>query len=860
MEILIIGGVAAGTKAAAKLKRADRSTNVTLITKDRDISYAGCGLPYYIGGIIEAPEDLIVNTPQKFEALTGVHVLTGRTATAVDSEKKQVTALNSSTNETEIYPYDKLIIATGASSIIPPIKGTTLQGVFKLRVPNDAIEARDYIKANQIKKAVVVGGGFIGLEAADNLKEQGLDVTVIDFAPQIMPNVLDPEMAGYVKKHLQKNGIKVITGTKAEEIIGEGAVTAIKTSAGTLPAGIVILSVGIRPNTAFLEDTGIQMVKGTILTDRHLHTSVDDIYAAGDCAMVTNRITGQAYWSPMGSSANMEARTLAQILMGTQKEYLGVLGTGAVKLPGLNCGRTGLTEAAAKSAGYSVETVTVVTDDKAHYYPDSSFFITKLIADQNTHKLLGIQVLGSGAVDKMTDIAVTGISMGAKLEDFDNLDFTYAPPFSTAIHPFLQAVYVLLNKLNGDFISMTPAEYLAGAAEEYRVIDTNPQPAIHGATHVDLTKVNGPVDGLDPDEKLLLVCARGKRAYFLQNRLKFYGYHNTKVLEGGITFNDVRVSGNEASVSEEEITRVKAFGFLRDKTTPNKFNGRVITRNGKITAEENRAITEAAELYGSGEITMTSRLTIEIQGVPFENIDPLREYLMNAGLETGGTGSKVRPVVSCKGTTCQYGLIDTFALSDEIHERFYKGYHTVLLPHKFKIAVGGCPNNCVKPDLNDLGVIGQRIPEIALEQCRGCKICGVEKSCPVDAAKVVDGKIQISEEQCNHCGRCVGKCAMHAADQYTDGYRIYIGGRWGKKIAKGRFLDKIFTDKEEVLDTIEKAILLFREQGITGERFSDTIERIGFETVQEQLLSNDLLNRKEENLKAQKHLKGGATC
>lgn len=171
---------------------------------------------------------------------------------------------------------------------------------------------------------------------------------------------------------------------------------------------------------------------------------------------------------------------------------------------------------------------------------------------------------------------------------------------------------------------------------------------------------------------------------------------------------------------------MKALGFLKDKRTPDKFNGRVITRNGKITAEEARTIAEAAELYGSGEVTMTSRLTMEIQGVPFDNIEPLREYLMQAGLETGGTGSKVRPVVSCKGTTCQYGLIDTFALSEEIHERFYHGYREVKLPHKFKIAVGGCPNNCVKPDLNDLGIIGQRVPQIDLEKCRGCRTCQIE--------------------------------------------------------------------------------------------------------------------------------------
>lgn len=860
MKALIIGGVAAGTKTAAKLKREDRSIEVTVITRDQDISYAGCGLPYYVGGMIESRDELIVNTPQKYSGLTGVEVRTGKEAVALDAAKKEVTVKDVQTGNTEVCPYDKLVIAVGASASKLPVEGAELPGVFTMRTPDDAEAIRTYADENGVKKAVVIGAGFIGLEAAENLKAKGISVTVIDFAPQILPNILDPEMAAYAKKHLLNEGVRVITGTSAEKILGTDKVSGVKTSAGTLACEMLIMAAGIRPNTEFLNDSGIEMFKGTILVDNQMKTSLEDVYAAGDCVMVTNRITGKRQWSPMGSSANMEGRTLAQILAGAQKSYPGVLGTGIVKLPGLNVGRTGLTEEQAREAGYDVETVLVPSDDKAHYYPDSSFFITKLIADRATRKLLGVQVFGPGEVDKMIDIAVMGINMGAVLEDFENADFAYAPPFSTAIHPFVQAVYVLINKLDGTFVSMTPAEYAAGKAKGYRVVDVQPEPAIRGAFYVNLAQVRGEIEGLDKKERLLLVCARGRRAYFLQNRMRYYGYENTVVLEGATFFNDVKVENGDAPVSKEEETRVKALGFLKDKRTPDKFNGRVITRNGKITAEEARVIAEASEKYGSGEVTMTSRLTMEIQGVPFDNIEPLREYLMQAGLETGGTGSKVRPVVSCKGTTCQYGLIDTFALSEEIHERFYHGYREVKLPHKFKIAVGGCPNNCVKPDLNDLGIIGQRVPQIDLEKCRGCKVCQVENNCPIQVAKLADGKITIDDSACNHCGRCIGKCPFHAVEDYTNGYRIYIGGRWGKKVAQGRYMDKVFTDKDEVLAVVEKAILLFREQGITGERFADTVARIGFENVQEQLLSDDLLERKEENIRAQKHMKGGATC
>lgn len=295
----------------------------------------------------------------------------------------------------------------------------------------------------------------------------------------------------------------------------------------------------------------------------------------------------------------------------------------------------------------------------------------------------------------------------------------------------------------------------------------------------------------------------------------------------------------------EDIARVKGLGFLRDKTTQNCFNCRVITRNGKITAEEMTAIAEAARRFGSGEIAMTTRLTAEIQRVPYCNVEPLIAFLAEAGLETGGTGAKVRPVVSCKGTTCVFGLIDTYDLSLEIHERFYRGYHGVKLPHKFKIAVGGCPNNCVKPELNDLGVIGQRVPAVDLDKCRGCKLCQVEKSCPMNAAKLTGGKLGIDPAGCNNCGRCIEKCPFQVLSTEVTGYRVYIGGRWGKKSARGIPLSTIVTKREDVLKLVEKAILFFRENGETGERFADTIARIGFENVEKELLSDDILARKD---------------
>lgn len=857
MKVLVIGGVAAGTKAAAKLKREQRDAEVVVYTRSSDISYAGCGLPYYLGGKIATREELIVNTPQKYAGLTGVQVVTGQEATGIDAGAHTVTLRDLATGAERAEGYDKLILAVGAEPVVPPIAGVSLPGVFKLRTPDDAIEIRAWAEAQHCRRAVVVGGGFIGLEVAENLQAKGLSVTVVDMAPQILPGIFDPEMANAARRALQDKGISVRTGCAVKAIAGAERAGGVETDTGLIPADLVVLAIGVRPATAFLQNSGLEMVKGTICVDAHQKTNLADVYAVGDCAMVHNALTGGPQWSAMGSTANLTGRCLAQNLAGRDAPYGGCLGTAVVRLTDeLSAGRTGLTEEQARAAGYDPETVVCVTDDKAHYYPDADTFTTKLIADKPSHKLLGIQVLGRGAVDKMVDIAVVGLSMGAVLEQYNTLDFAYAPPFSTAIHPFVQACYILENKLSGAFETFTPAEYAAGKAKGYRVLDVQPEPKIPGAQWVDLAKVDGPIPGIDPAEKLLLVCAKGKRGYFLQNRLKAYGYTGTRVLEGGAFFNKIRLEGVTPVLSADEIKRVKGLGCLQDKRYADIFNVRVITRNGKITAEEQRAIAEAAEQFGSGEVTMTTRLTLEIQGVPYARINDLIEYLGQYGLKTGGTGSLVRPVVSCKGTTCQYGLLDSFSLSEKLHERFYIGYHGVSLPHKFKIAVGGCPNNCVKPDLNDLGIVGQRVPVLDLAKCRGCAKCQIETTCPTHAASLQDGKLLLDSDQCNHCGRCKGKCPFGVTEEFVDGYKIYIGGRWGKRIAHGHVLDKLFTSEEEVLDLVERAILFFRDEGISGERFADTIDRLGFAYVQDKLLNAKI----DKSAVLEKKVAGGATC
>ena len=540
MKVLVLGGVAAGTKVAAKLLREDRSCEVTILTKGADISYAGCGLPYYVGGVIHERGELIVNTPEKFARLTGAAVLTRTEAIAVRPGEHKVEAKNLQTGEVQDYAYDKLVIATGASPFVPPVQGLDLKNVFVMRTPDDAIALREAVEAGGIKRAVVAGGGFIGLEVAENLAAQGVRTTVIDFAPHVLPNFLDPELCEYVENKMADAGIMPMTGVALEGVEGTEKVEKVLTSKRGLKADALVLAIGVRPNTAFLEGSRIEMVKGAILTDEFMRTNVEDVYAAGDCAMVRNRQTGKPAWSPMGSTANIAGRALAQGLAGHGTAYPGVLGTGVAKLPGgLNVGRTGLTETAAKAEGYDVIAAVCVVDDKAHYYPGSGSFIVKLTADRATRKLLGVQTLGTGAVDKMADIGVAAISMGATVDQLSMMDFAYAPPFSTAIHPFAHAANILLNKLDGNMDSITPAEYAAGAAEGYEVIDCALAPSLEGKWYLDLTAIDGEVSGLGKDDKLLLVCTKGKRGYLTQNRLKYYGYTNTKVLEGGATVTEI---------------------------------------------------------------------------------------------------------------------------------------------------------------------------------------------------------------------------------------------------------------------------------------------------------------------------------
>ena len=301
-------------------------------------------------------------------------------------------------------------------------------------------------------------------------------------------------------------------------------------------------------------------------------------------------------------------------------------------------------------------------------------------------------------------------------------------------------------------------------------------------------------------------------------------------------------------LTDAEKKALKGRGYILNRDGEH-FIARIITEDGTLTSEELAVVSEAAKTFGSGRVAMTSRMTVEVQGLTYENIEPFDRFLKERGLYVGGTGARVRPIVACKGTVCVHGLIDTQGLARELHEKFYKGWYDVKLPHKFKIGIGGCPNNCVKPSLNDFGIMGQRMPEYDPKDCHSCRRCLVAERCPVHAAQLVDGVMQIDRSKCTSCGKCIDNCVFKTVSEKKAGYAVFVGGLWGKRQRMGTRLEGIYS-KEEIFALVERSLLLFREQAWTGERFGAFIERIGPDSFIQQLLSGDVMDRKQAILEA----------
>jgi CoA-dependent NAD(P)H sulfur oxidoreductase len=446
--LVIVGGVAAGTKAASRARRVDPEGRITVYQEEPEPSISECGLPYLLSGVVEERDELVARTTEKF-AEQGIEVLVRHRVEKIDPENKKLSVSRLEDGETFEDSYDRLILATGARAVLPPIAGAGLDGVFVLRFLTDSDEVMRYVGERSPKRAVVVGGGYIGLEVAENLRRLGMEVSLIE-AEDRVALAYGPEVAERVEEHVEENGVRVYTEAKVEEFVGDGRVEGVRFGDDQLETDLVIVGVGIRPSVELAGEAGAEIGEaGAIRVDRYMKTSLPDAWAAGDCVETVNLVSGKPVWAPLGDTANQMGRVAGTNAATGEDtlEFPGVLGTGIFKVFDLGVGKTGLSEEEAEDAGFETVSAAVETADRASYYPGAEKVFLKLIADGSTGRLLGAEAAGAGA-DKLTDVCATAIWGRLAYPDLVNLDLAYSPPYGPALSPVVQAATVLSGELD----------------------------------------------------------------------------------------------------------------------------------------------------------------------------------------------------------------------------------------------------------------------------------------------------------------------------------------------------------------------------------------------------------------------------
>ncbi|MGE5678292.1 MAG: FAD-dependent oxidoreductase [Pseudomonadota bacterium] len=547
--LIVIGAGAAGIKAASKAKRENQEMDVKIFTKERYITYAGLLLSYYVGGIIRDKQELLVRSPEEFKNEQGIDIYVEHEVKKINAKEKTITIESLKSGKRAEYPYDKLIIATGASPVMPSFENIGLKNIFTLGTVSDAFAIRELVDSGKVGKAVIAGGGLAGLKAAENLRHRGLDVTVVELLPHILSS-FDEEIALYAQKYMVDKGVGILTGEKVTGFIGsDGKLTKVKTSAGDIEADLAILSLGAKPNTGIAADAGIELgASKAIKVNKYMETSIKDIYAAGDCAEDVDLITGKPVWYPMGPTASKTGRIAGcNAALGPGQDELresleGVLGTTIERLFEINAAKTGLSERDAIKEGYDTETVLVPANDRDFYFPGYKQIITKLVVDRKTRRVIGAQAVGEGVVDKPIDIIATAITLGAKVDDLTKLDLSYAPQFSTAISSTMLTGNVMMGKLAGRVQTVKAPEVPQLLREEkVNILDVREEEeffisAIPGASNIPMNELEYRLAEIDRDrETLILVCTLGKRAFLTYQKLKWLGFTNIKILEGGTT-------------------------------------------------------------------------------------------------------------------------------------------------------------------------------------------------------------------------------------------------------------------------------------------------------------------------------------
>jgi NADPH-dependent 2,4-dienoyl-CoA reductase/sulfur reductase-like enzyme/rhodanese-related sulfurtransferase len=544
-NIVIIGGTACGPKAAARARRLDEQSKITIIEQRDNLSTATCGLPYFISGVVKEG-DLISRQADYFRNVVDMTVLTGTKAIAINCQAHSVEIIDIKTEKHQTLEYDKLVITTGASPVVPNWEGKDFKGIFTLNNIPDAAAIRSYIATLKNKEAVIVGAGLIGLEAAENFIAAGLKVTVLEMLGWALPALLDAEIAAHVAKHLESKGVNLMFGQRVTGFQGnaEGQVAKVMVGDKALDAGLVLLALGVRPNIALAKEAGITIgATGGIAINQYLQTSDPDIYAGGDCAEVVNLITQKKTLVPMGSTANKHGRVIGTNVTGGSAIFRGVVGTGIVKVFDYNVGRTGLNESQAKEAGYNYITSLVPNSDHASYYPGSKDIMVKLVAEKSG-RLLGGQVIGTGETSKRIDVLATALTMGATIDDLADFDLSYAPPYNSAMDPLHHAANVIRNKQAGIARSLTLAEVKAklDRGEKFVLLDVRSLPEWKAqrieapqAKFLPLPELRQRMGELAKDEELVVFCQTSIRAYQAQRILTGTGYKNVRFMDGSLS-------------------------------------------------------------------------------------------------------------------------------------------------------------------------------------------------------------------------------------------------------------------------------------------------------------------------------------
>lgn len=551
IRVLIIGGVACGPKAASRLKRLMPEADITIVDRSAYISYGACGIPYYVEGLFD--DVMVLNetpvgvrrTPQFFEQVKGVKIITRTEALSINRASKTVRVRNLDTGEEKDLPYDKLILATGATAIRPPISGMDLQNVWNVRSLEDAQAIRQAVEDKGLKKAVIVGGGYIGLEMAEALILKGLKVTVVEMLDHILSHMLDPELALLMENYLTQKGVELLLGEKVQSINGDGTVKSVTTDKRTIDADLVVVSVGVKPNDKLAREAGLACdPQGGIIINNYCQTSDPDIYAGGDCVLnpYITPFTGRPIYVPLGSTANKHGRVIANHIAGIVTPFPGIAATSICKIFDYTVGRVGITQAMAHNLGLDVETAIWAGPDKPHYM-GGKLLIIKLIASRRYRTLLGCEVLGPGDAAKRLDVAATAISFGATLDQVAYLDLGYAPPYAPPLDPLLTATHVLLNKMNGLAKGINPAEAYKWMQErkdlilldvrtpqEFKELRLNDPRVIH----IPLGMLRQKAKELPKDRDILAFCKVSMRGYEAQRILNAEGFERVWFIEGGL--------------------------------------------------------------------------------------------------------------------------------------------------------------------------------------------------------------------------------------------------------------------------------------------------------------------------------------